>query len=262
MNYVWKLRLPVLCCLLLAAAGCGSPATNNGNGSPAANQNAGSAASPGAPVAASRNPLDSMSNAMRAQLNAKSFRARMESSFAGENSTRVVEFVAPDRFHMTSDIDEIIIVGPSTYRRTKNGQWQKFPLDAGSMVSTFRDPKMIDELAKSTEMKFLGSEVLDGTPTFVYQYTMTNAYGSGMTTQSKTWIGAADSLPRKSEVEAEINKEKSKTTITYYDYNTNIQIEPPIYHERGLTRARFNTIPIYFGFGRAGLPAARRRRII
>src|SRR5215216_3686117 len=138
MNCVWKLKTPVLCCLLLAGAGCGTPATNNGNTSGAAsNQNAGRASTAPAPAAASQDPLDFMTKAIRAQLDAKSYRARMESSFGGQNSTRVVEFVAPDRFHMTSDIDEIIIVGPSTYRRTKNGQWQKFPVDVGSMVSAF-----------------------------------------------------------------------------------------------------------------------------
>jgi len=225
MNFVWKLKIVALCCVLLACVNCASPSTNNGNTTGSASNASSSGA---APAATNDNAVDFVTKAMRAQLEAKSFRARMESSFAGQNSTRVVEFVAPDRFHMTSDMDETIIVGPTTYRRVKGGQWQKFPMDVGSMVNAFRDPKIIDELTKSAEIKFLGPDVLDGTPTLIYQYTMTNAFGTGMTTTSKTWIGAADSLPRKSEVEAEINKQKSKTTITYSDYNTNINIEPPI----------------------------------
>jgi hypothetical protein len=87
---------------------------------------------------------------------------------------------------------------------------------------------MIDELTKNAQVKFLGPEVLDGTPTLVYEYTLANAFGTNMTSTSKTWIGASDSLPRKSETEAEINKQKSKTVITFYDYNASINIEPPI----------------------------------
>jgi hypothetical protein len=226
MNFVWKFKIPALCCFLLVAAGCSSPSAGNGNLRGNANEshaNAGAASS-----SANESPVDFMKKAMRAQFDAKSYRARMESSYEGQNSTRIMEFVAPDRFHMTSDIDEIIIVGSATYRRTKGGPWQKFPADVGGMVTAFRDPKMIDELSKNTEIKFLGTDVLDGTPTLVYQYTTTNAFGSGMTSTSKTWIGTADSLPRKSEVEADVNNQKSKTTITYYDYNAGISIEPPI----------------------------------
>jgi hypothetical protein len=223
MNFAWKLKIVTVCCSLLVAAGCATPSTNNGNATGSAPN-----ANGGAATAANENPLDTLTKAIRAQFDAKSYRARMESSFAGQNMTRVVEFVAPDRFHMTSDMDEIIIVGPVTYRREKGGQWQKFPVNVGSMVNAFRDPKIIDELTKSTDIKFLGPDVLDGTPTLVYQYTVTNAFGTGMASTSKTWIGAADSLPRRSEVEAEINKQKSKTIITYYDYNASINIEPPI----------------------------------
>lgn len=230
MNFVRKLKVAAPLCFLLACASCAAPSTNNvnTNTATAASGVGGSAGGGAVPAATSENAADFMSKAIRAQLDAKSFRARMESDFGGQSSTRVVEFVAPDRFHMTSDIDEIIIVGPASYRRAKGGQWQKLPADMGSMINAFRDPKIIEELGKGAEVKFLGPDVLDGTPTLVYQYTLKNAFGTSITSTSKTWIGAADSLPRKSESEAEINKQKSKTVMTYYDYNASISIEPPI----------------------------------
>jgi hypothetical protein len=226
MIFVWKLKIVALFCLLLASTSCGSPSTSNSNTAGSANP-AGGGSAPAA-TATNENAVDFITKAMRAQLDAKSYRARMESTFAGQNTARVVEFVAPDRFRMTSDTDEIIVVGPESYRRAKGGQWQKFPANIGSMVNAFRDPKMIDELTKNAQVKFLGPEVLDGTPTLVYEYTLANAFGTNMTSTSKTWIGASDSLPRKSETEAEINKQKSKTVITFYDYNASINIEPPI----------------------------------
>ena len=56
--------------------------------------------------------------------------------------------------------------------------------------------------------------------------------GKGIKNTAKTWIGAADSLPRKSETEGELEYMgqplKTKTTITYTDYNADIQIAPPV----------------------------------
>lgn len=230
MNFARKLNLSSLCCLLLGATmlgatSCASPSINNSNTTGSANStSAGSAAG----IAANENPMDSLTKAMRAQFDAKSYRVRMESSYSERNTTRVIEFAAPDRYHITSDMDETIIIGPTTYRRVNNGPWQKFPVDVGSMVNAFRDPKMIDEVRKSTEVKFLGPDALDGTPTLVYQYTMKDALGTGMTSTSKTWLGAADSLPRRSEVEGEINNQKTRSVITYSDYNADIKIEPPL----------------------------------
>ena len=226
MNFACKLKIAALSYVLFACVSCSPHSIHEGNANTTGSAN--SAGGGAAPAATNENAVDFMAKAMRAQFEAKSYRARMESSFAGQNTSRIVEFVAPDRFHMTGDMDEMIIVGSATYRRAKGGQWQKFPADVGSMVTAFRDPKMIDEMTKNAEVKFLGPEVLDGTPTLVYQYTMTNAFGTNITSTSKTWIGASDSLPRKTETEAEINKQKSKTIITYYDYNAGINIEPPI----------------------------------
>ena len=75
------------------------------------------------------------------------------------------------------------------------------------------------------DLTFVGSEVLDGTPTWVYQYT-TNIKGPpALKMSSKSWIGIADNLPRKTEQES---KPGQKTTVTYYDYNANITINAPI----------------------------------
>lgn len=212
MNFSARSKVALLAMLLLAAFGCGLHGHGGG----------------GTGDKADANPLDTMTRSINAQLNAKSYRAHMESSVAGRNFTSTIEYVAPDRYHMVSTGNETIVVGPSTYMKIGNNPWQKSPVDAGKMISAFRDSKMIEEIRKSTEVKYVGTDTLDGMPVRVYTYTLTNPAGMEGTTVTKAWVSSADDLPRKMEVEADIKGNKTKSTITYSDYNTAIKIEPPM----------------------------------
>ena len=230
MNYAYRSKL-ILCCLLLVGAACNSLRPTSSGGT-----------SPANPVKAGANPRAELVDAMKAQMSTKSYRAQMVSaSSSGTNSTTVIEFVAPDRFHMTQNVDvpghgptkrETIIVGKDTWMKTGDASWQKFPIDIGQMITQFRDPKMLDELAKSTEVKYDGPDTLDGAPALVYEYTLNGALGQDVKGTSKTWIGVTDSLPRKTESEGEINfmgkPLKTKTTVTFSDYNADIKIAPPM----------------------------------
>jgi hypothetical protein len=226
MKFASCLKILLLCSLLPAAA-CGLHDLHSSkkNGNAAGSGSANSAAPSAAPDAS---PIDAMTASIQAQLDAKSYRARMESSYEGTNSTRVIEYVAPDRFRMTGDNQEMIITGSNTYMKLPNGRWQKMPMDANKMISSFRDPKLVDELRKSTDAKFLGVDTIDGTPVRVYQYTVKNAFGTNLTSVSKAWVAASDNLPRKMEVEGNVGGKPSKTLITYYDYNADIKIDPPM----------------------------------
>ena len=240
MNYARRSRVYLLCCLLLAAVACGGSRPNEGNSSNAPNAPGSSA--PANPVTAGANPRAELTRAMGAQLSAKSYRAQMvTTSSSGMNGTTTVEFVAPDRFHMTQNTEmpgrgggkrEIIIVGKDTWMKAGDAQWQKFPVDIGGIVAQFRDPKVLEELSQSAEIKYLGPDTIDGAPALVYQYTLNDMMGKGSKSNAKTWLGATDSLPRRTESEAEFDfmgkPLKTKTTITYTDYNADIRIAPPM----------------------------------
>ena len=219
MNFANGLKIFLLCALTFVAA-CGihdgGHSTNSGG--------SGSAT----PASTDANPTDAMAASIKAQFDAKSYRARMESVTEGNNFTTTVEYVAPDRFHMTAPMNETIIVGADTYVKAPTGQWQKIPINANQMISSFRDPKLVEELRNNTSVKFLGTDSLDGMPVKIYEYTVKNAYGTNMTSISKAWISANDNLPRKMEVQADVNGKPSKTLITYYDYNADIKIAPPM----------------------------------
>lgn len=175
----------------------------------------------------STHALTDLSRALRAQLEVKSYRARMTlSNSNGIDSTREIEFVAPDRFHMIGEDGETIVIDSTTYMKSLNGQWQKFPVDLSATLSTLRDPKSLEELGKSVDVKFIGREILDGTPTLIYQTAPSKE--SDLLNTSRTWVAAKDDLPRKREVVSEFKSVKSKTTIIYYDYNADLKIDPPI----------------------------------
>lgn len=179
-----------------------------------------------------------MTKAMRAQLEARSFRAHIASSVSnGPNNKMVIEYVAPDRYRMLSEgqggesknfKQEFIIVGNATFIKAPNGGWVKSPIDAGGMVKAFRDPKMLEELAKTADVKYVGVDTLDGAPMLIYEYTQRNPMGMNLKSTAKTWLSVADGLPRKTETEGEFDGKKTKTLITLSDYNADIKIESPI----------------------------------
>jgi hypothetical protein len=219
-----RLKVILLCCCFVAAQGCRSASENKPE--PSAASPAEGASNPA--TAPGVNALEDITRAMRAQMDVRSFRVRMEFSFPGNSNTRIVEFVAPDRFHMISDKNEALIVGPTTYMKDPKGAWQRVPMDVNAMVQSFRDPSIIDEVRKSADAKFIGPDTLDGAPMLVYQYTMSNAFGTNSTSMTKAWIGASDGLPRRLEIDGNVGSVKARAVNTYYDYNADIKIEPPM----------------------------------
>ena len=170
------------------------------------------------------NPLDALTQTFRGLGNVKSFRARiaMAGTPAGAQEMNL-EVVLPDRFHMVSKQTEMIILNQAVYIKVA-GQWQKMPMTQGIDLSMTDPQKLQTTLGAATDVKLIGAEVLDGTPTMVYQYT-TKIGTQPQPFTSKIWVGVSDNLPRKIESESQPGQ---KTTITFYDYGANIAINPPI----------------------------------
>jgi len=200
---------------------------------------------------ASGDPHEDLKKAFTAQLAAKSFRYRMnfESSFLSGSHVES-EFVAPDRYHVTiigqSSVpgreiqQEMIITGKDTFMKVGDMPWRKTEANSSetTMVTTiarmaqqFRATDVEQRMTKYEDVRFVGPETLDGSPALVYQFKLK---GTGGQSSGKIWISTTDGLPRKIENDggAGTNSNggttKSKLVVTYYDYNANIKIEPPI----------------------------------
>lgn len=242
MNSLSKGSTCLLCSLLLFAAACSTrPAGDNSAGGSAAPASSGSTGGgfSAAAISESDKPLDVMTRALRAQLDAKSYRAHVTSTLGdGVANKMLIEYVAPDSYHMTSTGQgggtaegtsmEFVIVKGAMHMKTPDGKWVKSPIDASQMIKAFRDPKMLDELVKTADVKLVGADTLDGAPMLVYQYTQNNPLGMNLKNTARTWLSVADGLPRKTESEGEFNGKKTKTLITMSDYNADIKIESPV----------------------------------
>ncbi len=176
-------------------------------------------------TATSANPLDALKRIFSGWGSVKTFRAKYTRTAAGKTTDGTLEVVMPDHFHLLSSTSEIYIIGNVFY--IKSGKtWQKIPMPKDFDLSFANAKKFLDDLGAATDIKFIGPDLLDGTPTLVYQYTTTFKGPPAITTVSKVWVAVSDNLPRKSEATNSITG--AKTVTTYYDYNANITINAPI----------------------------------
>jgi hypothetical protein len=211
MNRITRAKIVGLYLFLLAAFGCGLHGHGGGGGTG---------------DKADASPLDAMTRSINAQMNTKSYRMRMELSSAGHNLTDTLEIVWPDRYHMVSTTNEgtgseTIVVGSTAYVKIGNSPWHKSPADAGQMMFAFQGRK-IEEMRKIKEIQLVGTDTLDGMPVRVYQWVTEGTF------VAKAWISTADDLPRKMEVEGEVKGNKTKSTVTFSDYNAALKVEPPM----------------------------------
>ncbi len=190
-------------------------------------------------------PVGYVEKAMRGRVEAKSYRMRKVLTLSsGYNTTTTYEVVNPDRMHMSTETTvpgrgtgkrEVIYIGNESYAKAGDAPWQKGPTGMGDMLAQLKDPKLAEALAQKTEVKYLGADTLDGAPMLVYQYTIKDLLGPGKDAVSKMWIGATDGLQHQTESESDVESTftagkitHTKTIVTYYDFNADINIAPPI----------------------------------
>jgi hypothetical protein len=178
--------------------------------------------------------IDLLLGAMRAQLAQKAFRMTVTSEDGGKSSTMTIEYIAPDSLHSKTEATEVIVVEGATYIKGSDGKWQKSPMDMSGMISQALSPEIVDEMAKNItveKLKFVGPDLLDGKPMWVYRYETTmDLAGTKIDSTAKVWLGALDKLPYRQESESDsiVNKDgKTKSTIVYA-YDSGIKIEAPV----------------------------------
>jgi hypothetical protein len=189
-------------------------------------------------------PREALLSAMRAKLNARSYRMKVVQSSDLMNSEIEADYVAPDRFRAVSEANafnrasgrqEMIILGKEAYLKPPGENWQKQEVDQQRMEFTrLRDEMLIENLARAAdiEVKFVGKEELQGEPMFVYQHSSGEIPDQAAGGQTRTWVGVKDGLPYKIELDAWVKPDRQvmtvKTTTTYYDYNADIVIQRPM----------------------------------
>jgi len=189
-------------------------------------------------------PREALISAMRAKLNAKSYRMKMVQSNPMMNSVIEGDYVAPDRYRMVGETAvenrqsgrrEMVFLGKDAFIKSPAGKWQKQEVDQQKVeFMRWRDEMLIENLAKisDNEVTFVGREELEGAPMFVFQHSFGGTSDAATGSKTKTWVGVKDGLPYKIEMDAWVRPGQQrmtvKTTTIYYDYNATIVIQPPM----------------------------------
>lgn len=189
---------------------------------------------------------------MTALSNAKSFHFREVQANVGPGmGTRVVntgEFVAPDRYRATTDMDlvgntgsaELVVVGAEMFLKVEGRNWEKTSADAKRIaqeLAKIRNNGLLENLlkAKDRNITLVGKVKLDGEAHDVYQFFYTAQIGTPVKARvrNKVWVRTSDGLPSK--IETRMNVDQTglmtftvSTTTSYSAYNQPVEIKAPI----------------------------------
>jgi outer membrane lipoprotein-sorting protein len=203
-----------------AAAPTASASTNPNEAYPAAGS------TPAAPAAASGDAKQALLAVMKNMLTAGPYRAKSTTTGGAKPVETTAEVILPDRFHVSINNQEFIIIGKTTYMQ-QGGKWGVFPMDVGSIVTGLIGTLTADQENDISNVKVVGPDTLNGIPTTVYLYD-SSATISGITAKStvKMWVDNAKNLPIQQQVDGEANGVKS-TTMQTITYDPSIKIEDP-----------------------------------
>lgn len=180
-------------------------------------------------------PLDIVKQASLKAFEASSLRAKTVIDAAdGSHVTLLVEYVRPDRVHVVQpDGGEIIAIKGKGAWQKKDDQWTPMGAQAADMFFGFLEPAAIEEMLKliqTDSVQFVGPELLDGKPMFVYTYKTTLNMGTQPTQASnKIWLGALDGRAYRVETNSDSLAVAGKQdhTVATYEYDSPITIEAP-----------------------------------
>lgn len=208
--------------LTLAALGCRLPAAISGKGGGAANGGSAGTATGGS------DPKEDVIQASKKFIALPSFTANMEGVGQTEIKSQVA-YSAPDKYHVkylggTGAGMEIIFIGNQMYMKTGD-KWSKMPSSQGSSIPTLRDSFTDEGLKSLTDVKYEGTDTINGKPAAVYSYKNVTPVGNYPFT-SKIWISEDNGVPMK--VYVEYSNGMLKNMTVNYDTETPVTIDAPV----------------------------------
>lgn len=183
-------------------------------------------------------PPDVIRRAMLAQLQAPRERVTTKIMSAdGTVTEMLMEFIAPANFHIRSDTMEMIAVEGKGAWKKEGDAWETADPALAQAFTSARDPKAIQELMDLVvwgEAKFMGAEILNGKPVWLYAYPTVvkglGSDGSDIHGANQLWVGALDGLPYKlvSESDSALTAGGKDHIEQIHEYDAVFTIEPPM----------------------------------
>lgn len=145
----------------------------------------------------------------------------------GGPQKNTVEVVWPDRFHMTSEQTEVIIVPGSTYMK-QGGKWQQLPVDMSRMIERFKPQAMKEAFVNTSNVKAIGDSTVNGHAVRGYEYdTTVKVAGVTASSHAKLWVDKDTGLPTRMESDGEAMGHKSHN-VNDYEFDAGIRVEAPM----------------------------------
>jgi hypothetical protein len=224
-----KKVLPLIFIVLFAGllAACQSAAATTAPGSPQAPE-ANASATPGS---------DEIRSTVTAALKATGASPHHSNSKIvlgnGEEHTTQIDYIPPDRLHISSDPTQYIVIGNDVYMMEKTGSpWVKTDIPASAFVY----PGFTDiDAATLQDPVYEGNETIDGKDTQVYRVTIP-ANDSTTPQKLKMWVDPAKGLILKMVIEGQVQSVSSDngqteqvaaTTTMQFQYEPAPTIEAP-----------------------------------
>jgi len=239
MSLQFRLSLTLLAFAALLFGGCSLRQTKGDPNNPSSSASSSSKgkAVPGVSFTPSSDARKDVRDALNRLKTAYPYRmtetmsATANGQMAMPESTRVVEFAAPDRSHMKwtggqgEDV-EAISIGDKHYWFS-NGKWTEGGVPMSEKANRGADfANKLAEMVK--EVKYVGPETINGISCHAYTGTYeTTMAGQKYSGNAKVWIGANDGLIHQSDSDFTVSNYGGKSHIVY-EYNVNIKVEPPV----------------------------------
>ncbi len=184
-------------------------------------------------------PADVIWNAEEKQLQ-QAYRADevlTTSGSATSGMTFTIEYAPPGHVDMSGPggMETIILYDQgAVYEKGPGGGWTQLP--AAEVQTAMRsmpslDPKQVDQLKQqiiADKTRFVGPDVVNGTPAWVYDYATTLPAEQSVGLTSRIWIGMANGLPLKVQSTSNAPTGGGKDTVLItYQYDPNIKVQAP-----------------------------------
>lgn len=190
-------------------------------------------AAPAAPAAPSGDAKEAVLAASRAQLSSGPFRSVTTVTTEGKTSEITAEFVPPSSLRSVivdeGTQTEMVILGEQMWMK-QGAEWTAMPgggPQIGAMLAEFaQDPESRGVAISNAQ--YVGPDVVNGTPTWVYTYDATFGEGEGVVqSTNKMWVSVATGLPLKQEGASDFMG-KPSTSSAILTYDPSITISPPV----------------------------------
>ncbi len=188
------------------------------------------------PDQASGDVQEQIAGALRSATKVDAMRMHMVTEdLANDLVTEVtLAFIRPDRYQMSSEGVDLIIIEDTTYMSTGDGNW--LTMAGTEMLSTveltleaFAGAEAIEErqsLLAQSEVNYEGKETINGVVTLVYSFNE-GVDVAGFGNSVRMWIGEDDGLLYRQEIENTIAGAESRILMEF-EYGDAVTIEPPL----------------------------------